>query len=165
AQRAVKVGHRTEFDAEQVKETLGLAHEKFEKYKEMAQFLGSRKFTAESLIQYYNEVFPNTSRKSEKAPVNTVAPVVSGTAATGETLSCTTGTWINSPTSYAYQWYRNNTTSIGGATSSTYVVQTKRNSSRMTRSQASWVTRRHIDPIGGIDHGELGAPGPTDLII
>ena len=72
AQRAVKVGHRTEFDAEQVKETLGLAHEKFEKYKEMAQFLGSRKFTAESLIQYYNEVFPNTSRKTEKAPVNTV---------------------------------------------------------------------------------------------
>jgi hypothetical protein len=45
-----------------VKETLGLAHEKFAKYKEMAEFLGSRKVTAESLIQYYNTVFPNTSR-------------------------------------------------------------------------------------------------------
>jgi len=67
ADRSVKVGHRTEFDAEQVKEDLGLAHEKFAKYKEMALFLGNRKFTAESLIQYYNEVFPNTSRKTEKA--------------------------------------------------------------------------------------------------
>lgn len=59
----VRVGHRTEFDADSVKSTLGLAHEKFTKYKEMAEFLGSRKTTAESLIQYYNDVFPNTSRK------------------------------------------------------------------------------------------------------
>lgn len=71
ADRAVKVGHRTEFNADAVKETLGLAHEKFEKYKEMAQFLGSRKFTAESLIAYYNEVFPNTSRKNTDQPVET----------------------------------------------------------------------------------------------
>ena len=69
AARAVKVGHRTAFDADTVKETLGLASEKFAKYKEMAQFLGSRKITAEALIQYYNDVFPTTSRKEEKAPV------------------------------------------------------------------------------------------------
>lgn len=69
ASRAVKVGHRTAFDADTVKETLGLASEKFAKYKEMAQFLGSRKITAEALIQYYNDVFPTTSRKEEKAPV------------------------------------------------------------------------------------------------
>jgi phage/plasmid-like protein (TIGR03299 family) len=62
AKNGVRVGHRTEFDADAVKTTLGLAHEKFAKYKEMAEFLGSRKTTAESLIQYYNEVFPNTSR-------------------------------------------------------------------------------------------------------
>ena len=65
----VKVGHRTAFDADTVKDTLGLASEKFAKYKEMAQFLGSRKVTAESLIQYYNDVFPTTSRKEEKTPV------------------------------------------------------------------------------------------------
>ena len=65
----VKVGHRTAFDADTVKDTLGLASEKFAKYKEMAQFLGSRKITAEALIQYYNDVFPTTSRKEEKAPV------------------------------------------------------------------------------------------------
>lgn len=63
AKNGVRIGHRTEFDADSVKSTLGIAHEKFTKYKEMAEFLGSRKVTAESLIQYYNQVFPNTSRK------------------------------------------------------------------------------------------------------
>lgn len=62
AQREVKVGHRTQFNADNVKETLGIASEKFAKYKEMAQFLGSKKFSVENLVQYYNEVFPNTSR-------------------------------------------------------------------------------------------------------
>lgn len=61
----VRIGHRTEFNPDTVKETLGLAHEKFAKYKEMAEFLGSRKVTAESLIQYYNEVFPNTSKDAD----------------------------------------------------------------------------------------------------
>lgn len=69
SKNSVKVGHRTAFDADTVKDTLGLASEKFAKYKEMAQFLGSRKISAESLIQYYNDVFPTTSRKEEKTPV------------------------------------------------------------------------------------------------
>jgi len=69
-----------------------------------------------------NSVTPNVV----SAPVNTVAPVVtpsSGTAGT-TTYSCTTGTWTNSPTSYAYQWQYNDSGSlylnISGATSSTY---------------------------------------------
>jgi phage/plasmid-like protein (TIGR03299 family) len=62
SKNGVRLSHRTQFNPEMVKETLGLAHEKFAKYKEMAQFLGTRKVTAESLIQYYNTVFPNTSR-------------------------------------------------------------------------------------------------------
>jgi phage/plasmid-like protein (TIGR03299 family) len=32
----VRIGHRTDFNPDSVKETLGLAHEKFAKYKEMA---------------------------------------------------------------------------------------------------------------------------------
>ena len=35
-------------------------------------------------------------------PVISVAPVASGSLTVGSTLSCTTGTWTNSPTSYAY---------------------------------------------------------------
>ena len=55
-----KINHRKVFDANHVKTTLGLAHEEFEQYKELSQFLASKKFSAESLIQYYNEVFPRT---------------------------------------------------------------------------------------------------------
>ena len=41
------------------------------------------------------------------APVNTVAPVVSGTITEGELLSCSEGTWTGTlPITYARQWYR-----------------------------------------------------------
>jgi phage/plasmid-like protein (TIGR03299 family) len=69
SKNGVRLSHRTEFNPDMVKETLGIAHEKFAKYKEMAQFLGSRKVTAESLIQYYNTVFPNTSRTEQPKEV------------------------------------------------------------------------------------------------
>ena len=56
----VKLNHRTVFDADNVKQTLGIAHDKFEKYKEVAEFLSSKRYTNESLVNYYNEVFPHT---------------------------------------------------------------------------------------------------------
>jgi hypothetical protein len=56
------------------------------------------------------------------APVNTVAPVVSGTATFGQTLTTTNGTWTGAPApTFTYQWQRV-TTNISGATSSTYVL-------------------------------------------
>ena len=56
------------------------------------------------------------------APVNTVAPVVSGTASFGSTLTTTNGTWLGAPApTFTYQWQRV-TTNISGATSSTYVL-------------------------------------------
>jgi hypothetical protein len=55
-------------------------------------------------------------------PANTVAPVVSGTATVGQTLSCTTGTWSGLPSpTFTYQWQRAGS-NIGSATSSTYVL-------------------------------------------
>ena len=73
AERSVRVGHRTEFDPESVKETLGLAHEKFAKYKEMAQFLGSKRFTMDSYIKYLNEVFPRTSGAEFDGTIETIS--------------------------------------------------------------------------------------------
>jgi hypothetical protein len=57
-------------------------------------------------------------------PVNVTAPVISGRAETGQTLSCTAGTW-DQPVTTTYQWQRdvagNNVFSgIGGATSSQF---------------------------------------------
>jgi hypothetical protein len=55
-------------------------------------------------------------------PVNTLAPVVSGTMLVGSTLTTTTGTWTGSPT-FSYQWYDVTSGLISGATSNTYVLQ------------------------------------------
>lgn len=52
-------------------------------------------------------------------PANTVAPAVTGTPDVGQTLSCSTGTWTNSPDSYAYQWKADGG-DISGATNNTY---------------------------------------------
>lgn len=58
------------------------------------------------------------------APVNTVAPVASGTARVGETLSVTDGTWTGTATiTYTYQWRRAGV-NIASATNSTYVLVT-----------------------------------------
>ncbi len=59
------------------------------------------------------------------APSNTALPVITGTLRIGSTQSTTTGTWTNSPTSYAYQWQSSNDgiswTNIGGWATSTYL--------------------------------------------
>lgn len=60
-------------------------------------------------------------------PANTVAPVASGTATVGQTLSTTTGTWTGSSPSFTYQWQRDNFNGgvyadIPGATASSYVL-------------------------------------------
>lgn len=39
-------------------------------------------------------------------PYNLVAPAASGTTLVGETITCTTGSWTGTPSSYAYQWQR-----------------------------------------------------------
>ena len=55
-------------------------------------------------------------------PMNTLAPAVTGTVKAGGSLTCGTGSWTYSPSSYLYQWSRDGTP-IAGATNSTYMVQ------------------------------------------
>jgi hypothetical protein len=55
------------------------------------------------------------------SPSPTVAPAITGTLTVGSTLTCSTGTWAGSPTSYAYQWLRDGV-EIGGATASTHLL-------------------------------------------
>lgn len=56
-------------------------------------------------------------------PEISTAPVISGNDYVGQTLSTTNGTWLNSPTSYNYQWLRNSTTPIGTNTNTYTQVQ------------------------------------------
>jgi hypothetical protein len=55
---------------------------------------------------------------------NVSAPVISGTAQEGQTVTCSTGTWSGTtPITYAYKWKRNGS-NIAGATSSSYTLVT-----------------------------------------
>jgi hypothetical protein len=67
------------------------------------------------------------------APVNTAAPVVSGTPTVGSLLSCSNGSWTGEneltlsvgwpfTTPFAYQWLRDGS-AIAGSTSNAYLVQ------------------------------------------
>src|SRR3954463_16673997 len=61
------------------------------------------------------------------APQTTSPPVISGTPIVGKTLTTSTGSWKNAPTSYKYQWMRcdskgNNCASVSGETEKTYTL-------------------------------------------
>lgn len=59
---------------------------------------------------------------SQAAPVNTVAPALSGTAQVGETLTVTNGTWTGTPTpTYSREWLRDGVV-IEGETGTTYTL-------------------------------------------
>lgn len=59
----VRVNHRQEFDADAVKELLGVSKEKLDTYKEVAKFLGSVQFNDTSLNAYFTDIFPSNSKK------------------------------------------------------------------------------------------------------
>lgn len=63
---SVKVSHKRAWDPEAVKETLGIAKEKLDKYKEMAVYLGGKKFKKTTLTEYLNGLFPSYSKKDAK---------------------------------------------------------------------------------------------------
>lgn len=74
----VRLNHRASFDAEQVKNILGIANTKMDAYKETAEFLGSKRFTDEKVIEYLNEVFPVVGKKAKELsrPAKTVKDIM-----------------------------------------------------------------------------------------
>jgi len=56
------------------------------------------------------------------APLDTAPPGISGDATPGQTLTCSSGAWLNSPTSYSYSW-QSSASNIAGQTGSQYVVR------------------------------------------
>ena len=63
-QNMVKISHRKKFDPDQVKVMLGVAHEKILKYKEMSEFLASKRFNGDTLVEYFKKIFPTGSQKA-----------------------------------------------------------------------------------------------------
>ena len=76
------------------------------------------------VLENYNSTM-QTYGYSPPTPANSAVPTISGTTTFGQTLTSTTGTWSNSPSSYGYQWSRSATsggsyTNISGAINSTH---------------------------------------------
>jgi phage/plasmid-like protein (TIGR03299 family) len=74
--KMVTVNHRKAFDPDMVKEQMGIAREKMEQYKSMAEFLGNKRYTADNVIQYFNEVFGAPAKEK----VDNVIPFTSRNA-------------------------------------------------------------------------------------
>ena len=74
AKHAVKINHRAVFNGDLVKETLGIAKDQLSHYKEQAQFLGQKKYNKETIVEYFNRVFPSMS-KDEIKRANTAFPI------------------------------------------------------------------------------------------
>jgi len=66
AKNSVRVNHRQEFNADAVKEMMGMAHFKLGKYKEMAEFLGSKRTTEDTLKEYFGELLGRHNTKKDE---------------------------------------------------------------------------------------------------
>lgn len=64
-QPSVRVNHRAEFNADRVKEILGLSHRRVESFKEAAEFLGSKSYIKGDLQQYFGKVFGLSSKEDK----------------------------------------------------------------------------------------------------
>jgi hypothetical protein len=107
---------------------------------------------------------------AQLAPKSTVLPTISGTAAVGQTLTATTGTWSGKPTTFAYQWQRcdasgANCIDTAGATGQSYVVTDADVGATLrvavTASSASKSTTATSAPTGVVQ--AAGAPVSTSL--
>lgn len=66
AKNRVSVSHRRQFSEEDVKARLGLAHNLLSNYKEQADFLASRNYNKDNLVEYFQRVFPKITTKTEE---------------------------------------------------------------------------------------------------
>jgi Pro-kumamolisin, activation domain/Bacterial Ig-like domain (group 1) len=78
-----------------------------------ASYAGSSQYAASSATNLFDATVGT--------PVNTALPKVSGKAVPGKRLSCSKGSWSNSPKKFAYRWERDGR-AIKGATKSRYTV-------------------------------------------
>lgn len=103
----------------------------------------------------------NVVAASVTVPQSIVRPLINGQPAVGQVLTCGTGTWSNTPSSYTYQWYDqtlSGATPISGATSSTYIPQT----SDVGDQLYCQVTASNLSGSGQVNSGLVGpVPAPA----
>lgn len=62
----IRINHRREVDAEEIKKTLQLNRSKLNSYKEAAEFLSKKKAKASDVQKFFDNVYPLTSNKKER---------------------------------------------------------------------------------------------------
>lgn len=101
-ERMVKISHRREFEGDNVKMMLGIAAEKLAKYKEMAQFLGSKRYTSENIVDYFKRVFPVAGGDKTKKEVSKSAARALEVLETQPGSEFARGTWWQAFNSVTY---------------------------------------------------------------
>lgn len=76
----VTVSHRRKFNAAEVKEVLGLSKVKLDEYSKMAKLLAAKKFTNQTVNEYFDRVFPVAST------TDTPHKIISANAALAKTV-------------------------------------------------------------------------------
>lgn len=98
-------------------------------------------------------------------PINTAAPIIAGTPTVGQALTCSTGNWSGSPTSYQYAWTSEGTP-IFGAASSTYLVSPSDIGHELSCGVTAVGPGGNSSPAyafaGPVAAGETGGGGGTD---
>jgi hypothetical protein len=94
------------------------------------------------------------------SPLSTVAPGITGTAAQGQPLTATSGTWSNGPTSFAYQWERcdaigANCAPVAGASGQTYTL---------TAADAATTIRVSVTATNAVGSSNAATSTPTVVI-
>ena len=96
AEQMAKISHRKEFVPEDVKGMLGIAKDKLAKYKEMGNFLGSKRYNEENIVEYFQRIFPvlgpNPVKKKELSKNAQIAMDIIDTQPGAEFAP---GTWWN----------------------------------------------------------------------
>ena len=138
----VKINHRSQFKPEEVKEVLGIAKEKLDAYKEQAKFLGSKKYSKETIVEYFNRVFPTLSKtiteeelkqQIRKVPISRQAEEAVAVLHTQPGARFAEGSW----------WQAFNTV--------TYLTDHKLGRSNDTRLTSSWYGQNRIKKEKALD--------------
>lgn len=98
----VKISHRRQFDGDMVKETLGVAKEKLATYREMAQFLGGKRYTAPKLVEYFKNVFPVTGGPEKKKEMSISASKALDVVHTQPGANFAEGSWWSAVNAVTY---------------------------------------------------------------
>ncbi|NDG31450.1 hypothetical protein EB118_15455, partial [bacterium] len=99
------------------------------------------------------------------APVNVVAPTITGTVAIGETLTINLGTWTGTPTiNYTYQWQRGST-NITNATATTYVIAGEDTGSTIRCRVSASNSAGNSQPAFTLSTPPIAAAAPTNRVL